>query len=251
MDGFPRWAGGVSLIPDGEGLLVHTPAEEFLVVEPEPGRPADPAAPELRAAFAAEGVLAPEPAPRPGPVGIGGTGPLADHLARSLAGLGLDVLRGPEEDLLDRGLLALVSAEPWLPDRRWSDLDPRVRAAGVPWHRGHAEGRRWYAGPFWTGPGDSGHTDLRIRRLAATPWPEQLAAYWDWLDGGGRPAPDPSGAVAAAAAAAFLAADLWTWRCGGDPAGRNVQVGIDLADGVVRRHPVLPVPQGLMREVPA
>ncbi|GAA0957130.1 hypothetical protein [Actinocorallia libanotica] len=251
MDEFSRWAGGVSLIPQGEGWLVHTPAEEFLVVEPEPGHPADLRAPELFEVFTEEGVLASAGEPRPGPVGVSGDGPLAAQLTDLLERLGLEVLRGAEEDLLERKPLALVSAAAWLPDRRWSELEPQVVAAGVPWHRGYAEGRRWYVGPFWTQPGDSGHADVRIRRLAASAWPEQLAAHWRWLDEGGRPEPDPAGAVGAAAAAAFLAADLWTWRAGGRPTGRNVQVGIDLADGAVRRHPVLPVPAGLMREVPA
>ncbi|MCD0453499.1 hypothetical protein LO762_30585 [Actinocorallia sp. API 0066] len=138
-----------------------------------------------------------------------------------------------------------------MPDRRWAAVEEEVVRAGVAWHRVYGEGRRWYVGPFWTGEGDAGYGDVRVRRLAASPWPEQLAAYWRWLDDGGRPEPDPVGAPGAVAAAAFVVADLVALRAGRVPPGRNVQVGIDLTEGVVRRHPVLPVPVGLMREVPA
>jgi hypothetical protein len=251
MDEDKRWAGGVSLIPAGDGWLVHTPTEEFLAVEPEEGVAGDLDAPELRPVFEAEGVLG-LPAPRPGAVGLAGEGPLALALDTLLAQVGVEVLRGTEEQLSGRAaeLAVLVACAPWLPDRRWTELDARCLDAGLPWHRGYAEGRRWYTGPFRTAPGDAGYADTRIRRLAASPWPDELAAYWRWLDEGGRPRPDPARAVGATMAAALIAADLWTWSCGGDPPGRGVQIGVDHVTGEVTRHPVLPVPGGLMREAP-
>ncbi|WP_116026134.1 hypothetical protein [Thermomonospora umbrina] len=247
MDEDMRWAGGVSLIPAGDGWLVHTPAEEFLAVESEDGGESDLSAPELRPVFEAEGALAPPP-PGPGIVGIAGDGPLADTLHPLLAETGVAVRRTTEDDLT--GLAVLVACAPWLPDRRWTELDARCLAAGLPWHRGHAEGRRWYTGPFRTRPDDAGYVDTRIRRLAAGPWPAELAAYWQWLDEGGHPEPDPAGALGATLAAALIAVDVRAWLCGDDPPGRGVQTGVDAATGRVGRHPVLPVPAGLMREAP-
>ncbi|RAY16813.1 hypothetical protein DPM19_01200 [Actinomadura craniellae] len=246
-----RWTGGVSPIPAGEGWLVHTPAEEFLAIEPDGGT-TDLTDPELRSALAAEGVLA-GPAPRPGTVGVAGDCPLADAVADLLTRTGIRALRGTEDELIGRaaGLAALVACAPWLPDRRWTELDARCLAAGLPWHRGHAEGRRWYTGPFRTGPADAGYTDTRTRRLAASPWPDELTAYWRWLDEGGRPEPDPAAPIGAAMAAALITADLRAWLCGEDPPGRGVQAGADPATGRVARHPVLPIPAGLMREAPA
>ncbi|WP_449066554.1 hypothetical protein [Planomonospora algeriensis] len=91
---------------------------------------------------------------------------------------------------------------------------------------------------------------MRLRRLAACPWPDELAAYWAFLEAGGRPATpaDPAGAEIAAA---LIAADLRAWFDGAPPPGAGYQVGIDLQVGEIRRHPVLPVPRGLMRETPA
>ncbi|WUH98310.1 hypothetical protein OHR68_33155 [Spirillospora sp. NBC_00431] len=251
MDEHFRWAGGVSMIPAGQGWLVHTPAEEFLTVEPQDGGAGDLHAPELRPVFREEGVLAP-PAPRPGIVGVAGDGPLAGTLDDLLTQTGVTVRRGTEKELADQApeLAVLVACAPWLPDRRWTELDTQCLEAGLPWHRGHAEGRRWYTGPFRTGPGDAGYADTRIRRLAASPWPAELAAYWRWLDEGGRPEPDPAGAFGAAVAAALIALDVRGWLCGDDPPGRGAQVGVDPATGQVSRHPVLPVPAGLMREAP-
>ncbi|MFI0423632.1 hypothetical protein [Spongiactinospora sp. 9N601] len=169
-------------------------------------------------------------------------GHAADDLAvRQLAG----GVMGP-----DAGTAVLVACAERLPDARWRELDARCRDAGIPWHRGHSEGRRWYVGPFTPAHGGAGYEDVRLRRLAACPWPEELAAYWAFLDGGGLPAApaDPRGAVVAAA---LIAADLRAWRAGLPPPGAGVQVGIDLHSGRLRRHPVLPVPHGLMRETPA
>ncbi|WP_158581545.1 hypothetical protein [Actinomadura spongiicola] len=251
MDEDMRWAGGVSLIPAGDGWLVHTPAEEFLAVEPGDGGVGELRAPELRPVFEKEGVLAP-PAPRHGIVGVSGGGPLAETLCSLLTRTGVTVRRGTERDLADEApeLAVLVACAAWLPDRRWTELDARCLEAGLPWHRGHAEGRRWYTGPFRTGPGDVGYADTRVRRLAASPWPAELAAYWRWLDDGGSPQPDPADALGAAMAAALIAVDVRSWLCGEAPPGRGAQLGVDPATGQVSRHPVLPVPAGLMREVP-
>ncbi|RBQ18244.1 hypothetical protein DP939_20385 [Spongiactinospora rosea] len=150
----------------------------------------------------------------------------------------------------DAGAAVLVACAERLPDARWRELDALCRDARVPWHRGHSEGRRWYVGPFTPAHGGAGYEDVRLRRLAACPWPEELAAYWAFLDGGGLPAA-PAGLRGAVVAAALIAADLRAWRAGQEPPGAGVQVGVDLHSGRLRRHPVLPVPRGLMRETPA
>jgi hypothetical protein len=256
-----RWAPGTTFVPTADGWLVHGPDEDFMIVEvPDADRSvvADLIAGRVGAAAAAARVPAvadliaelavPSEPAGPGPrVLVQGAGPLVEPLLRLLAEAGFAVRRG---DGPEPGTHVLVACAEHLPDAAWLELDDRCRAAGIPWHRGHGEGRRWYVGPFTAAEGGAGYRDVRLRRLAACPWPDELAAYWSHLDAGGRPvAPaDPQGA---AAAAAFLAADLMAWRAGQVPSGAGVQVGIDLFTGEVRRHPVLPVPQGLMREAPA
>ncbi|GIH94685.1 TOMM precursor leader peptide-binding protein [Planobispora siamensis] len=178
-----------------------------------------------------------------------GDGPLLAPLARCLRQEGLAVRHAAAGQDPGPGTAVLVACAEHLPDTAWRGLDARCRDRGIAWHRGHSEGRRWYVGPF-TPPADgAGYEDLRLRRLAACPWPDELAAYWAFLDAGGRPATpaDPAGAEVAAA---LIAADLRAWADGARPPGTRRQTGIDLAAGEIRHHPVLPVPGGLMREIP-
>ncbi|SDH11790.1 hypothetical protein SAMN05421505_111189 [Sinosporangium album] len=260
--------GGTSFVPTADGWLVHTPQGDFLTVEldREHSGPLDAllsaegeAGAELVAALTEEGVLAaPAPAVPEGDLLVYGDGPLLDVLPPLLAGLGLPV-RAPARstDLSARdlsagdlaepsGVAALVVVTACLRDTRLLEIDGLCRTRGLPWHLGYAEGRRWYTGPFHTSPGTASYRDLRLRRLAASPWPRELAAHWAWLDRGGVPHPDPAAPIGAHLAAAFIAADLRAHLHGETPYGVGLQIGADPVTGEIRRHPVLPVPTDLL-----
>ncbi|GAA5044754.1 hypothetical protein HNP84_004702 [Thermocatellispora tengchongensis] len=253
-----RWAAGTTFVPTPDGWLVHGPDEDFMVLE-VPARDREAVADLIAGRIGADAALARVPdaadliaelaVPRQEAVEVllVGDGPLLAPLSRCLDRAGLIVRHGAAPDAATR---VMVACAEHLPDAAWRELDSRCRELGVAWHRGHAEGRRWYAGPFTPPSGEPGYEDVRLRRLAACPWPDELAAYWAFLDAGGRPAtpPDPAGAEVAAA---LIAADVRAWADGAEPpSGAGNQVGIDLVAGEIRRHPVLPVPRGLMREVP-
>ncbi|MEU4834572.1 hypothetical protein [Streptosporangium sp. NPDC023615] len=286
LDRPARWAAGTTFVPTGDGWLVHGPDEDFMVVQvppqdraavaglisgelgvraalervpdaadliaelataprddtEDPGDPGDPGGVGGSAAAVAP--------PRAAEVLLAGDGPLLNPLVRHLRRAGLPVRRGePGQDVGPR-VTALVACAEYLPDTAWRELDARCRDLRLAWHRGHSEGRRWYVGPFTPPTGGAGYGDVRLRRLAACPWPDELAAYWAFLEAGGRPATpaDPAGAEVAAA---LVAADLRAWFDGAPVPGAGHQVGVDLAAGEIRRHPVLAVPRGLMRETPA
>lgn len=258
LDGPARWLPGTTFVPTEDGWLLHGPDEDFMVLDvPPEDRPtvSDLLAGRLDVALALERVpgaadlVAELTAPTSDRVEVLllGDGPLLDPVAGSLERAGFAVRHGeqPEQDTT-----VLVACAQYLPDTLWRALDDRCRGEGIAWHRGHSEGRRWYVGPFTPQSGGAGYEDVRVRRLAACPWPDELAAYWAFLDAGGRPAV-PVGPEGAMVAAALIAADLRAWRDGGEPPGAGVQVGVDLETGQVLRHRVLPVPRGLMREVPA
>jgi hypothetical protein len=262
-----RWRAGTAFVPTADGWLVHTPAEELLAVEvPEQDRepvarlfgsklsPAGlvrsrPDAADLLDVLATEDVIVTGDGPdEPVTVLVIGDGPLVAPVERLLGEAGFAVRAAGADDAL-AGAAAVIGCARWLPDRDWCSLDARCAGAGIPWHRGYAEGRRWYVGPFSIPSRSASYADLRLRRLAAAQFPDELAAYWSWLDDGGRPAgteaaqPGPVGV-----AAGLLVTDLVAWRSGLPVPGADVQTGVDPATGTVRRHPVLPVPSGLMRE---
>ncbi|GIH99887.1 TOMM precursor leader peptide-binding protein [Planobispora takensis] len=268
LDRPARWAAGTTFVPTGDGWLVHGPDEDFMILSVPPedraavadlftGRLGVRAAlerlPEAAGLVAELTTALPEPtAPvtEPAEVLLVGGGPLLAPLARCLRQAGLAVRHAAAGQDPGPGTAVLVACAEHLPDAAWRELDARCRDRGIAWHRGHGEGRRWYVGPFTPPTGGAGYEDLRLRRLAACPWPNELAAYWAFLDAGGRPAApaDPAGADVAAA---LIAADLRAWAEGARPPGTRRQTGIDLAAGEIRHHPVLPVPDGLMREIPA
>ena len=119
------------------------------------------------------------------------------------------------------------------------------------WHGCHAEGDRFYLGPFWSpsDPVTPSYRDVRDRRLAADPHPDSLEAYWRYVDRGEGlppvPWPDAGGV---AVIAGTLASDLLAVARGERPPSHGHQLAYDPATGRWRRHPVLPVPRGLMTE---
>ncbi|TDB76952.1 hypothetical protein [Micromonospora sp. KC723] len=255
----PRLARGTAVVPTTDGFLLVTPTEDFITVDVEPGRrdlvasllsgelspgaavARDADAAGLLDALAAEGLLAGEEVEATtGPVVLLGDGVLVEHLG--------DLLDTVRTDDIGGATLVVACAD-WLPDARWRGLDADCAAAGIAWHRGYAEGGRWYAGPLSVPGAGPSYADLRLRRLAASPFPDQLLAYWAWLDAGGRPAgpPDPAGA---AVAAGLIAADVRAYLSGRPVPGERTQYGVDVHAGIVRRHPVLPVPRDVMVQTP-
>ncbi|GII95230.1 hypothetical protein [Sinosporangium siamense] len=255
--------GGTSFVPTEDGWLVHTPQEDFLTIELDAAHAAPlsellsgdgPDAAELLEVLGREGVLAAPAPPRPeGDVVVCGEGPLFQVLPALLADVGLPVRSLPlaappavgELEALT-GVAVLVVVASRLLDARLREVDEHCRARRLPWHLGFAEGRRWYTGPFHTGPGTPSYRDLRLRRLAASPWPQELAAYWSWLDAGGLPQPDPAAPIGACTAAALITADLRAFLHGETPNGVGAHMGADPATGEVRRHTVMAVPGDLL-----
>jgi bacteriocin biosynthesis cyclodehydratase domain-containing protein len=108
----------------------------------------------------------------------------------------------------------------------------------------YAEGSRWYAGPMFLPGVTASYEDARGRRLAACGVPEELLAYWAYLDAtaAAPPVPWPS-AGAAAMVAGLIVHDILTWRDTGAAAAQDFQAGVDPATARLSRHPVLPLPR--------
>ena len=189
-------------------------------------------------------------------VAIEGEGPIASLLIRTLSEGGLDAVAippGAEGEVADPSILPdiLVSTADWLPDRLFAQRDTWCRRHGVAWHGVYQEGHSFYLGPFWLpdDPRTVPYADARARRLAAGSEPEAMEAYWHYLETspGVTPAEPPSPAEAALVAGA-LAADILAWSAQRTPPSHGHQLAYDRASGEWRRHPVLPVPRGLMTE---
>ena len=215
---------------------------------------------EVLDAFHSEGLLqehvpdgASEMSPPPRVLVIG-----ENPLAQSVANLFL--ASGAMVDSISRPILnpaslaridCAVAASGWLPDALWTELDERCEAAGTPWHRAYLEGPRCFIGPL-TIPGVSAsYRDLRLRRIAASPWPEELQAHWRALDdNSGIGTVDWPAYPALVAAASALASDVLTYLAGGQAPGAIGQVEFDATTWLWHTHPVLPIPRGIMTVAP-
>lgn len=188
-------------------------------------------------------------------VGIEGDGPVADLTASLLAG-SVRVVRGRLSAEVFATVDMAVSCAGWLPDRRWQQIDRWSLEYRVPWHRVHAEGDRFVVGPCsWPGRTAS-YADTRARRLAAAGLPDELAAYWSYLDSGvdsgvdsaSRAVREPPAAAAfpspgcAGVLAGLLVDDIVTALTGRPMPFEGTQLTVDRADLTIRRHPVLPLP---------
>ena len=224
--------------------------------------------------FVAEGIARREPPPPEvpsigpeGAIGSGGTdsssgrsrvtvegdGPIATLLLELLrsGGLQATAVAWAEGDGSVSSADLWVSCAQWLPDARFRELDAACVAHGVAWHGVYSEGCRFHLGPLWMpeDPLTARYADARDRRLAAAPYPEGLEAYWQYLDSGsGVPRSDPPSPAEAALVAGALAADILAWSAGSRPPSLGDQLAFDRATGRWRRHPVLPVPRGLLTE---
>lgn len=187
-------------------------------------------------------------------VSVAGDGPIAEALHALLETTGLPrPYRLAAGELPDQpaAIDLTVTCAGWLPDAYWQSLDAWCREHEVAWHGCHAEGNRFYLGPYGSpaDPATPSYRDVRDRRLAADSHPDSLEAYWRYVDRGEGlppvPWPDAGGV---AVIAGTLASDLLAVARGERPPSHGHQLAYDPATGTWRRHPVLPVPRGLMAE---
>ncbi|MDX6718009.1 MAG: hypothetical protein QOJ63_263 [Solirubrobacteraceae bacterium] len=191
-----------------------------------------------------------DPQPRNGCVAVAGTGVVAEHFSRLMRDCGVRVIVLAHDPTADHDAVhdvaqadLLVACADWLPDSRWLALDELARARGIPWHRVHCEGPRWYLGPLTIGNRTASYRDTRARRLAAADHPAELACAWAVLDScEHRPPMDPAEPSVAAVLAGLLAADALAVLAGRTAPSEDHQVELDASTFVVRRHPVLPLP---------
>ncbi|WP_436535815.1 hypothetical protein [Actinoplanes sp. HUAS TT8] len=196
---------------------------------------------ELVAALKDQGVLAPAgSAPRRGRVQVRGDGPIA-ALLTGLLREGHDLVDPGAE--VTAGIDVVLSCAGWLPDAAWRELGATCERLGVAWHGCYAEGTRWFTGPMAVPGRTAGYADTRARRLGACGVPDELIAYWKYLDRGVDlpPVPGP-GPGASAIIAGVLAADVEAFLTSGAPAAAGQQLEIDPATLAVTPHPVLPLP---------
>ncbi|MGX6608039.1 hypothetical protein ACWKSP_38860 [Micromonosporaceae bacterium Da 78-11] len=241
--------------PDGIWRY-YLPGDEFVRITAPPavlratrtrlhGHPADgdpePGVPELIAALGERGVLAVEAqVSRRGRILVTGTGPVADEVHRLLAARH-DVVAGKPEAL--DGFDVVVSCAGWLPDTRWCELAAACAKHEVAWHGCHAEGGRWFAGPLAVPGRTAGYLDTRARRLGACGVPQEMLAYWAYLDAGVELPPVPWPAPGATALiAGLITADIDTYLTTGSPAAEAHQLEVDPGTLAVTAHPVLPLP---------
>jgi hypothetical protein len=211
-----------------------------------PGDATDAVAP-LAEALRDHGVLVDGPIPaaatrRSPRLHVDGDGPVA-RLVAELAGGWAEVRQGPLDEAAVRDADVVMACAGWLPDAAWRRAQAWCERHGTAWTRCHAEGLSLLAGPL-TVPGRSaGYADVRGRRLAAADTPDELLALWAWLDRPGTDHPPvawPARGVIAVAAGLLLGEVERWWAADGLP---DVDVQWEISpDGVVTRHPVLPLP---------
>ncbi|WP_157520208.1 YcaO-like family protein [Herbidospora daliensis] len=208
--------------PDGRVSRVSAPDEPMRAL----ARGELPDDEELLRAFEERGLLVAQAEAEPaGVVHLVGEGPVADQVERLLRPW---VVRGPLGGAPD----VVVACAGWLPDAEWLALDRWCSERGVPWHRCHAEGLRFFAGPCGVP-----YADVRARRLAASGLPGELLAHWAYLDAGpAPPVPWPS-AGGVAVLAGLMAADVLAVLSG--RAAPACQYEFDPAGNELTRHPVL------------
>jgi hypothetical protein len=191
-----------------------------------------------------------DPVPRSGCVAVAGSGAVAERFSRLMRDCGVRVVTLAHDAADDDPVVAavtqadlLVACADWLPDSRWLTLDAIACDRGVPWHRVHCEGARWYLGPLTIAERTASYRDTRARRLAAADHPDELACAWAFLDRSEhRPPMDPPDPAVAAVLAGLLAADALAVLSSRTAPSEGHQVELDASTLMVRRHPVLPLP---------
>lgn len=235
-------APGTSVVPHGDGLLLATADERFAAISGAPAELLD-----LR-----EILRGARPVPGSG---IGaevtdaavswGAGRLAAEPLTPPAPWRMSTILPTEELAAAVGAVQLVVADV-LDDAALCRMD---QAQTTPWLPVHRELGAVVAGPVLGGPAATlSWADVRFRRLAASPARPQLAALWEtWTKHGTTYDVLPSTEAVHAAATKLVD------RVREDPAillTHQVVAPCD-ATAVPTAHPVLPVPAGLMAQVPA
>lgn len=241
---------GAAVVPHGDGLLLATADERFAAISGTAAEiptlhgiltgvlpvTTDGVGAEVPAAVLdwGAGRIDLEPAQPTGPWS------LADLLPTEELAAALAIAPG-----LDRSPVRLVVSDV-LDDAELSATD---RPDASPWLPVHRELGALVAGPLLNGPAPRlTWADVRFRRRAASPARPQLAALWKaWSDHGTTYDVVPAADAVAAAGVRLL--DLLAE----EPAILLThQVVVPCADEATpTTHPVLPVPQGLMAQVPA
>jgi hypothetical protein len=192
------------------------------------------------------------PLPGTGPVGIRGTGPVADALVALLGDRAASL--APDDDVPPTAC-ALVSIAPEQPDAAWTALGRELARTGLPWHRVHQEGELLVVGPLQApgGPGAVTYADYRGRRRAAHRVVEELERLWAEADARAAAGIAPPWSwhgvgTGTAAIAAGVVLDELAAHLSSDPAdgpGVRYEHTIALGTGLLERHPVLPLPVDL------
>lgn len=208
----------------------------------------------VRAALTERGVLAGQDRAGRNPAGQDPIGQeLADwtvHIEDDspVAGALLELLGGVRATVgrVDEGVVAssdvVVSCAQWLPDSRWRQLDSWCTAHATPWHGCYSEGDTFVLGPLSIPGRTASYRDTRGRRLAAAALPDELTAYWAYLDSDAARPPARFSPAAISVLAGLLAADLLALMAGRVVPSEGHQLVINLATTSIRRHPVLRLP---------
>jgi ribosomal protein S12 methylthiotransferase accessory factor len=174
---------------------------------------------------------------------IEGGNPVA-QLTADLLAEHATMVHGPVDRRGLAGVDLLISCAGWLPDARWQEVDRWCWEQDVPWHRCYAEGLLLYVGPLSLPGRTARYADTRARQLAAAGLPDELLAYWKYLDGAaGLPAvrwPSPG---SAALVAGLLVTDALACLARRPIPSEGYQLCVDPSQPSIRRHPVLPLPE--------
>lgn len=209
----------------------------------------DPALRDLLDQFVAQGVTRPQESALPSPpptVLVLGTSILTDSVVRVLRDSSLNV---ELQDAANPAIAAAVVCADRLPDAYWLELDARFAQSGIPWHTCYHEAGKFFAGPLCIPGKSAGYADCRARRLAAASHPEELLDLWAYLDSDpALPVPEQPASVPSFIAG-LLVADVVRVLQGKTAASAGFQLEIDPESLQITRHPVLPLPAGLMPAV--
>jgi hypothetical protein len=144
----------------------------------------------------------------------------------------------------------VIACADWLPDTAWQKLDAWCENHKISWLLAYREGRRWVVGPLYIPGETAGYHDTRARRLAATHYPEELAGYWSYLNENGANLILPTTTEAELAVVAGTIAGMMKLRLEGNSTVEvSDQLIYDPATLSWERHPVLPVPRDILRDL--